>query len=115
MTLTAKSLTTQTGPYYGPYGGRFVPEILMPTLAGEIELFEFCFYRVMMSNLGRAIDPTGKHGARRSKRRDLQSAALELLRVLAEDGMLRPRYVLIEPDGLFIGISAAKDKALNSA
>jgi tryptophan synthase beta chain len=32
MTLTAKSLTTQTGPYYGPYGGRFVPEILIPAL-----------------------------------------------------------------------------------
>jgi len=32
MTLTAERLTTQTGPYYGPYGGRFVPEILIPAL-----------------------------------------------------------------------------------
>ncbi|MCD6284823.1 MAG: tryptophan synthase subunit beta [Anaerolineae bacterium] len=32
MTLTAKRFTTQTGPYYGPYGGRFVPEILIPAL-----------------------------------------------------------------------------------
>ena len=32
MTPTAKRLTTQTGPYYGPYGGRFVPEILIPAL-----------------------------------------------------------------------------------
>jgi Zn-dependent protease with chaperone function len=53
---------------------------------GEIELFEFCFYRIMMSNLGRAIDPTGKRNAIRSKRRDLQSAAVDLLRVLADYG-----------------------------
>jgi hypothetical protein len=53
---------------------------------GEIELFEFCFYRIMMSNLGRAIDPTGKRKAHRSKRRDLRSAASDLLRVLADYG-----------------------------
>jgi Zn-dependent protease with chaperone function len=53
---------------------------------GEIELFEFCFYRIMMSNLGRAIDPTGKRKAIRAKRRDLQSAAANLLRVLADYG-----------------------------
>jgi Zn-dependent protease with chaperone function len=53
---------------------------------GEIELFEFCFYRIMMSNLGRAIDPSGKRNAIRSKRRDLQSAAADLLRVLADYG-----------------------------
>ncbi len=32
MTLTTKRLTTQTGPYYGAYGGRFVPEVLVPAL-----------------------------------------------------------------------------------
>jgi len=53
---------------------------------GEIELFEFCFYRIMMSNLGRAVDPSGKRNAIRSKRRDLQSAATDLLRVLADYG-----------------------------
>jgi Zn-dependent protease with chaperone function len=53
---------------------------------GEIELFEFCFYRVMMSNIDRAKDPTGKHGAKRGHRRELQSAAVELLRVLADYG-----------------------------
>jgi hypothetical protein len=53
---------------------------------GEIELFEFCFYRIMMSNLSRAIDPTGKRNAIRSKRRDLQSAAADLLRILADYG-----------------------------
>lgn len=53
---------------------------------GEIELFEFCFYRIMMSNLGRAIDPTGKRNATRSNRHELQSAAIDLLRVLADYG-----------------------------
>jgi len=32
MTLTTERLTTQTGPYYGAYGGRFVPEVLVPAL-----------------------------------------------------------------------------------
>jgi len=53
---------------------------------GEIELFEFCFYRIMMSNLGRAIDPTGKRAARRASRSELQTAAIDLLRVLADYG-----------------------------
>jgi Zn-dependent protease with chaperone function len=55
-------------------------------VGGEIELFEFCFYRIMMCNLGRAIDPTGKRRAVRAKRRELQSAATDLLRVLADYG-----------------------------
>jgi len=53
---------------------------------GEIDLFEFCFYRIMMSNLDRAIDPSGKRSAYRSKRRELRSASLDLLRVLADYG-----------------------------
>jgi hypothetical protein len=40
----------------------------------------------MMNSLGQAIDPTGKHEVRRSRRRDLQSAATELLRILADHG-----------------------------
>jgi len=53
---------------------------------GEIELFEYCFSRIMMSNLSRAIDPSGKRNAIRSKRRSLRSAAADLLRVLADYG-----------------------------
>jgi Zn-dependent protease with chaperone function len=53
---------------------------------GEIELFEFCFYRVMISNLNRAKDPTGKHHGRRSTRKELQAAALDLLQILADYG-----------------------------
>jgi len=53
---------------------------------GDIDLYEFCFYRIMMSSLGQAIDPTGTHGVRRSRRQELQSAATELLRILADHG-----------------------------
>lgn len=53
---------------------------------GEIELFEFCFYRIMMSNLDRAVDPTGKRSAHRYRRHDLRAAISDLLRVLADYG-----------------------------
>ena len=53
---------------------------------GEIELFEFCFYRVMMSNIDRAKDPTGTQRAKRRHRRELQAAAVALLQVLADYG-----------------------------
>jgi Zn-dependent protease with chaperone function len=53
---------------------------------GEIDLFEFCFYRIMMANLDRAIDPSGRRNAHRPKRRELRSAASNLLRILADYG-----------------------------
>ncbi len=53
---------------------------------GEIELFEFCFHRVMTSNLNQAIDPAGKQKSIRSRRRNLQTAATDLLRILADYG-----------------------------
>ena len=53
---------------------------------GEIDLYEFCFYRIMMSNLGRAIDPTGKRKATRSRRSDLRAAAAMLVRIVADYG-----------------------------
>ncbi len=53
---------------------------------GDIELYEFCFYRIMMSNLGQAIDPTGTRRIRRSRRHELRSATTELLGILADCG-----------------------------
>lgn len=53
---------------------------------GEVELYEFCFHRIMMSNLGRAIDPSGKRNAVRARRSELRSAAIRLLAILAEYG-----------------------------
>jgi Zn-dependent protease with chaperone function len=55
-------------------------------LDGEIDLYEYCFYRIMMSNLGQAIDPTGRRAAIRTGRRELRAATIDLLRILAVQG-----------------------------
>ncbi len=55
-------------------------------LDGRVDLYEYCFYRILMSNLGQALDPSGRRSAARASRRDLRTAAIELLRVLADYG-----------------------------
>ena len=70
MTLTTENLTTQTGPYYGPYGGRFVPEILIPALeeleaayeAARIDLvFQTELDRLLREYAGRPTPLTPAH------------------------------------------------------
>lgn len=58
----------------------------MIEIDGEIDLYEYCFYRILASNLGNAIDPVGRRRATRARRAALQAAAIELLSVLAEHG-----------------------------
>ncbi|MEJ2297791.1 MAG: M48 family metallopeptidase [Woeseiaceae bacterium] len=53
---------------------------------GEIDLYEFCYYRILTSSLGAATGREGKQRKRRRSRRDLQAAAIDLLRVLATLG-----------------------------
>jgi Zn-dependent protease with chaperone function len=53
---------------------------------GNIELYEFCFYRIMMSSLGQAIDPTGKRSATHARRSELRAATIDLLRIVADYG-----------------------------
>jgi len=53
---------------------------------GEIDLYEFCFYRILMSNLGQAVDPPGRRRATRSRRPELRKSVIELLGVLADYG-----------------------------
>jgi len=53
---------------------------------GEIDFYEYCFYRILMSNLGQAIDPSGRRDAVRARKKQLQPAAISLLRVLADYG-----------------------------
>ena len=52
----------------------------------EVDIYEFCFYRVLRTNLGQAIDPDGRSGPRRASRQDLRQAAVDLLAVLADHG-----------------------------
>jgi Zn-dependent protease with chaperone function len=58
----------------------------MIEIDGEIDLYEYCFYRILMSNLGKAVDPSGRRRATRSNRADLQASAIGLLRILADYG-----------------------------
>lgn len=58
----------------------------MIEIDNEIELYEYCFYRILSSNLGQALDPSGRRGAVRSRRNELQAATLNLLRIVADYG-----------------------------
>jgi len=53
---------------------------------GEIDLYEFCFHRILASTLGREADPSRRPSRRRPQRAQLQSAAIALLRILADYG-----------------------------
>jgi len=53
---------------------------------GEINLYEYCFYRILVSNLGQASDPSGRHRKRRAAREPVRQAAVDLLRVVARHG-----------------------------
>ncbi len=55
-------------------------------LDGEVDLYEYCFYRILMSNLGKAIDPSGQRSPTRANRKKLRSSAIGLLRILADYG-----------------------------
>ncbi len=53
---------------------------------GDIELYEFCFYRVLASNLRQVMQPSKPARRTRAEREDVRDAAVELLRVVAEHG-----------------------------
>jgi hypothetical protein len=58
----------------------------MIEIDGAIDLYEYCFYRILTSNLGQAVDPVGRRRATRARRPALQAAAIDLIRVLANHG-----------------------------
>ena len=53
---------------------------------GEIDLYEFCYYRILTSSLGPAIGRGDKGRPRHRSKRALQAAAIDLLRALAAFG-----------------------------
>ncbi|MBT8093117.1 MAG: M48 family metallopeptidase [Gammaproteobacteria bacterium] len=53
---------------------------------GEIDLYEYCFYRILTSNLAKAVDPSGRRRATRAGRKAMRAAAIDLVRVLADYG-----------------------------
>ena len=53
---------------------------------GEIELYEFCFHRILSSNLGKLAEPDRRMSRKRPSQAQLRSAAVELLSILADYG-----------------------------
>jgi Zn-dependent protease with chaperone function len=53
---------------------------------GQVDLYEYCFYRVMRISLGQAANPAGYPGPRREARRELRQAVIDLLTVVADYG-----------------------------
>ena len=57
---------------------------------GDIELYEFCFYRILASNLRQVMQPSRAPRRKRAKREDVRHAAVELLRIVAQQGHENP-------------------------
>ena len=53
---------------------------------GNVDLYEFCFHRVLAGNLRRAADPDGSPRLPRTRRSGLRAAAIGLLGILADYG-----------------------------
>jgi Zn-dependent protease with chaperone function len=53
---------------------------------GKVDLYEYCFYRVLRISLGQAVNPALSPGPRRSARHELRQAAIDLLTVVADYG-----------------------------
>jgi Zn-dependent protease with chaperone function len=53
---------------------------------GNIELHEFCFYRVLATNLRHVMQPSKSRKTKRASRKDVRDAAVDLMRVVARHG-----------------------------
>ena len=53
---------------------------------GKVDLYEYCLYRILMVNLGQAIDPSGKRSASRGGKREMRQAAVNILAIVADHG-----------------------------
>ena len=53
---------------------------------GQVDLYEYCFYRVLRISLGQAANPAAYPGPRREARRELRQAVIDLLTVVADYG-----------------------------
>ncbi len=57
---------------------------------GHVDLYEYCFLRILTTNLEQATDPAGTRRHGRAPRREVRQAAISLLRVLAAYGHRDP-------------------------
>lgn len=52
----------------------------------KVDLYEYCFHRMLYTNLRQAADPASRRRLRKIARKDIQQAAINLLRVIADQG-----------------------------
>ena len=52
----------------------------------NVDLYEYCFYRILAINLGQAMDPSGRRTPARAPKRELRQAAVNLLAIVADHG-----------------------------
>lgn len=53
---------------------------------GDIDLYEFCYYRILVTNLTQAINPSSSNKRKGTGRESVRNAAIELLRIVARHG-----------------------------
>ncbi|MDJ0812957.1 MAG: M48 family metallopeptidase [Woeseiaceae bacterium] len=53
---------------------------------GEIDLYEYCFYRILVGNLQQSMQPLARRRQTSDRRKAVRDAAIELLRVIAHFG-----------------------------
>lgn len=53
---------------------------------GDIDLYEYCFYRVLVASLVQALHPAQHKRRRRATRKPVRVAAVKLLRIVAQQG-----------------------------
>ncbi len=58
---------------------------------GDVDLYEYCFYRVLTNSLEQAEDPSGRRKRRRSTKKAVRQAAIDLLRTVARHGHSSPQ------------------------
>jgi Zn-dependent protease with chaperone function len=83
MAITFPALKRRPAPqlsYLTDLAGRLIE------IDGKIDLYEYCYYRILVSNLGQASDPSGRQKHRRATREPVRRAAVDLLRVIARHG-----------------------------
>ena len=53
---------------------------------GKVELFEYCFHRILLCNLDQAVEPRGRRASGRPNKQQLRMASINLLALIADHG-----------------------------
>jgi len=53
---------------------------------GKVDLYEYCFYRILTTNLSQSVDPAARRTKGRAPKRELRQAAVNILAIVADHG-----------------------------